>query len=1014
MSGQGEDAVSGAGGDVRGLISLFGSDRPAALTLLRRLVQEREPPGMILQHLNRFGRPDIVTAFTEGQSFNDKTPDLIVLEHARALAAGGAPQQGRALLDSIAALRPRDYNFQYAAGRLLSELRMHEQALQYYDAAFRIRPSAQVAERVFATRVALEQYPHAAAAMGLLLRTGTFRPGLGKEFANVLEHIEPGELDPELAFTLATMRIPESAITRALLPHLVAADQMDSVIAVAAEAEKAGGLDESALAAVIPYLARRGQIAPLLRLHDKYGAASPAVSACFKEALSALPPKQMTQFLSPQTNGFLDDKAGRDAQDYQDAAHQFGETAEAESALTMVRLLPAVIQAGRAEAFYAQEKTRLDRLVAFVVERLGLRDDVQEALTGFLYFWIRPAVRGFFSGPEFADLRDTAASAKMLEDAPARSRPALFREGYFAHYVEQHHRVTPDEIVGDFQFCEAALSYFSALARQRPVATVPVGTALYARVGRPVLSMGMGRPVDTLASYGLLQNRPALALTQPGAYDDFCWWYLTTILGSGKVPPACLQPDMIAHLLEAAAEPDFLGLQTTRFLGLVWSNSEAYRKQFDLGNAIDRLLFVFDMTTTILPKTTQFLPFFRFLFDADGGSIFQRVLARLTANAPTHQAARVVSADSPQDILLVGHASKDSGLGRNFAMLSEALTMDGVKLSTMDYEWLAGMVHDELGRWRADCRSRPLVVFAVNAQDVPGFFVKDRSGILFECHTAGFFLWEVSRPARVQKLGATLVDEIWAPTRYVADVYAPLNRTHVVGKGLFHGDEAFLSQARAAANPAFRFVTVFDFDSSIERKNPLAVVEAFQQAFTAGEKVELIVKTSNVNPRHWSNSEKQWERLLKAAAGDARIQTVSTRLSNEDMTALIRDADCVVSLHRSEGFGYLMSDAMAYGTPVIATDYSGNADFCDAESSWPVPYRLIDASHSATRWFCEGAKWADADVGAAAQQMRHVHAHYDDAVRKAGRARAQIAERYSMDAFRSALRGRIAAIRTGA
>src|SRR6185312_12019214 len=174
----------------------------------------------------------------------------------------------------------------------------------------------------------------------------------------------------------------------------------------------------------------------------------------------------------------------------------------------------------------------------------------------------------------------------------------------------------------------------------------------------------------------------------------------------------------------------------------------------------------------------------------------------------------------------------------------------------------------------------------------------------------------------VQRLGIALVDEVWTPTRYVADIYAPHKPAHVVGKGLFTGDEPFLAMPKTkGAGPCFTFVTAFDFDSSIERKNPLAAVRAFQKAFTGNEKVEFVVKTSNVNPQHWSNAWRQWERLAAAAAADKRIRIVTERYSGEEMTALVRDADCIVSLHRSEGFGYLMSDAMAFGVPVIATAY---------------------------------------------------------------------------------------------
>jgi glycosyltransferase involved in cell wall biosynthesis len=1015
MSEQSEGKGTASASEVRRIIALFDTNRDAALAQVGQLVEEWQPAGLILQHLNRFGRPDIVTAFADALTHDTGTPDLIVFEHVRALAGNGAPNRGEELLATASVARSRDYAFQYSAGRLLREMQLHTLALQYFDAAFRIKPTAQAAEQIFLSHLSLEQYHDASLAMGRLLRSGTHRPGLSREFAYLLDRIAPGELDPELAFALAALPGADSSIGTALMPHLVAADLLDSVLAaLARDAEESTGLPEDVLLAVFPYLARRGQIEPLLRMHEKYGAASSAVRARFAEVLRDLPANHMTQFLAPRLRE--EGRTSGDARAYSDAAARFSTTADPDMALAMLRLLPRTIGPDAAEAFYLREKARLARLAGFVVERLGPHDDVLEVIAAFIAFWIAPTTRSFFAGPEFRDLIDTIAAARRLNDAEDGSRAAHLREEYFAHHHERRGGGAPDEIENDFEFCEAALSYFQAIARQRPVATIPVGKGLAARLGRPALSLGREKPVDALASFALLQGRPPITLSHPKAYDDFCWWYLTGLAGTGKVPPACLQPDVVAYLDETVAGGDLPGLRTTRFLKLVWSNSEAYRRQFDFSNAIDRVLLVIDMAASVLPANTQFLPFFHFLVD-DGGNgvdVLHRVIALLTDKSPTpRETLQIRSADAPQDVLLVGHASKDSGLGRNFAMLSNALTMDNVKLTGIDYDWTAAMVHEELRRWYANCRSHPIVVFAVNAQDVPDFFVKDRSGTLFDCYTAGFFLWEVSRAADVQKLGATLVDEIWTPTRYVADVYAPLNGTHVVGKGLFRGDEAFLSHSKVpGANPAFRFVTVFDFDSSIERKNPLAVALAFQKAFPSDENVELVIKTSNVNPQHWSNGELHWERLLKATANDRRVRLVTARLSNADMEALVRDADCVVSLHRSEGFGYLISDAMAYGTPVIATDYSGSADFCNSGNSWPVSYRLIDASRDATRWHCDDAQWADADVDAAAAQMRRVFENFDDALQKAARARSNVVEKYSLDSFRAAVSARIVSIRS--
>jgi glycosyltransferase involved in cell wall biosynthesis len=260
---------------------------------------------------------------------------------------------------------------------------------------------------------------------------------------------------------------------------------------------------------------------------------------------------------------------------------------------------------------------------------------------------------------------------------------------------------------------------------------------------------------------------------------------------------------------------------------------------------------------------------------------------------------------------------------------------------------------------------------------------------------------------RLQHLGIAMMDEIWAPTRYVADIYAKYKPTHVVGKGLF---DALPPLPPKKPNARFTFVTVFDFDSSIERKNPLATALAFQKAFTGGEKVELVIKTSNVNPQHWSNAQQQWERLVRAVEGDRRVRLVTQRYTNDEMDALLRDADCIVSLHRSEGFGYLMSDAMALSVPVIATDYSGNVDFSDETTAFPVAYRLIPVPEGAARWHLDRGEWADADVDAAARRMREVYEDRDAAQAKAARARDSIAAAFSMETFRAALARRVHAI----
>ena len=127
------------------------------------------------------------------------------------------------------------------------------------------------------------------------------------------------------------------------------------------------------------------------------------------------------------------------------------------------------------------------------------------------------------------------------------------------------------------------------------------------------------------------------------------------------------------------------------------------------------------------------------------------------------------------------------------------------------------------------------------------------------------------------------------------------------------------------------------------RKNPLGVLRAFQAAFPdRGDAVALLVKTTGLPPPHLATEACQdvQRSLQAAAAADERIRIIDRILSRDDMLGLIEQSGCFVSLHRSEGFGLGMAEAMALGTPVIGTDYSGNRDFLTEGTGFPVGYSL--------------------------------------------------------------------------
>ena len=132
-------------------------------------------------------------------------------------------------------------------------------------------------------------------------------------------------------------------------------------------------------------------------------------------------------------------------------------------------------------------------------------------------------------------------------------------------------------------------------------------------------------------------------------------------------------------------------------------------------------------------------------------------------------------------------------------------------------------------------------------------------------------------------------------------------------------------QEQPALPDGFLFLFVFDFFSVLERKNPLGLIDAFARAFRAGEGPTLVIKTINGDRKLHD-----LEKLRAAAEGRQDILVIDDYYSAEEKNSLLGLCDCYVSLHRSEGLGLTMAEAMGLEKPVIATGYSGNLDFMTA------------------------------------------------------------------------------------
>jgi glycosyltransferase involved in cell wall biosynthesis len=183
------------------------------------------------------------------------------------------------------------------------------------------------------------------------------------------------------------------------------------------------------------------------------------------------------------------------------------------------------------------------------------------------------------------------------------------------------------------------------------------------------------------------------------------------------------------------------------------------------------------------------------------------------------------------------------------------------------------------------------------------------------------------------------------------------------------------------------------------------VIRAFQRAFpqSAGDNppVQLVLKANSAE-----QFPEQAAALRELCQGDPRIHWIETLLSDAELLALYNRADALVSLHRAEGFGLTLAEAMAQGIPVIATGYSGNLEFMPPGSALLVPWQPIQLERSSGDYVA-GAMWAEPDLNAAALAMRRLAHDPAGAARLGEHGQAVVRERLSPDRLRPIVQQRL-------
>jgi len=371
---------------------------------------------------------------------------------------------------------------------------------------------------------------------------------------------------------------------------------------------------------------------------------------------------------------------------------------------------------------------------------------------------------------------------------------------------------------------------------------------------------------------------------------------------------------------------------------------------------------------------------------------------------------RASAAGLPEGVNVVGYLHAEDGIGGVARSVLDVLARLGADVSLRACTATSSRQQADLvgGDPLSDV-TYDTTIACVNADQFPllGEQLGDRRPIA--ATNIAIWAWEVERFPRWMARSAALVDEIWTYSRHAAEAIAQACPVpvHVFSPPVpVIDDLAAIDRGQLGLSDDFTFFFCFDFASGFERKNPLGVVEAFRRAFAPGEGPRLVIKSVNGPAAPVARA-----RLVAAAEGRADIEVRDGYEAAGRQRALMRACDCYVSLHRAEGYGLTMAEAMAAGRPVIGTAYSGNLEFMTPDNSMLVPYEMVRIPFGCYP-YPPDASWAEPSLAAAADAMRQAAADPTASAALGARARADIARDLAIDAKVGFVRDRLDDIRS--
>lgn len=344
-------------------------------------------------------------------------------------------------------------------------------------------------------------------------------------------------------------------------------------------------------------------------------------------------------------------------------------------------------------------------------------------------------------------------------------------------------------------------------------------------------------------------------------------------------------------------------------------------------------------------------------------------------------------------VQVVGFATSELGLGEDARTTALSLVASQilVGVQNLDHGGALPAADDRVkGLLSTDVRFDK-VIFNLPASESYKYSLKKSSNCA--AYRIGYWPWELEKFPRSLKFAFDVVDEVWAPSKFVYDSLISCSNRPIIHMPLAVDIPWSITSKRNVFSlepNKFYFMFMFDAFSYIHRKNPYAVIEAFRKAFPKEHDVGLVIKAMN-----GKGDDPLFSKLNDMLREDARLKLINKVLDRVGVLELMASCDAFVSLHRSEGFGRCIAEAMLLGRPVVVTGYSGNMDFTTNENSYLVSYDLITVKDGQYP-YSSGARWADPNTDDAADKMRLIYENKEQAEQRGRLGQRTIVEGHSL------------------